>query len=141
MSGLSRLRREDDDPFGRARTLALAMACASAAVLVLAAVLVNGGPMAASVLRVVEGAEAAGAYVTVWVIADAVIRRIRLFGYHRRAAVLDVLRWAVAGLGTIGLLNTNGYLNFGFIVLIAWLIALVAIIVEFYRLSRLSCLS
>ncbi|SEL83636.1 hypothetical protein [Nonomuraea pusilla] len=135
-AGLSRLGRTGEDPFGRARTFAVGMVWVSAVALAARGALTEDLPMDSSVLQVVELAERAGSSITVWVIADAVIGRIRLFGRHGRAAFLDVLRWAVAAFGILVLPPAQAYLNDGYIVLIAWLMALVVLVLEFYRLSQ-----
>ncbi|MBB5774426.1 hypothetical protein [Nonomuraea jabiensis] len=138
-SGLLELRRSADDPFGRAGSFAVAMACIS---------LVATIPFGASddqavsfIANVIGIANTAGALITVWVSVDAVIRRIRPSGDLSRAALLDVLRWAVAVLGALSALAGYGYADLGLVVLIAWFSAIVALIAVLYRSASLPCFS
>ncbi|WP_344860510.1 hypothetical protein [Planomonospora alba] len=54
---------------------------------------------------------------------------------------LDVLRWAVAGMGALGALAGYGYAELGPAVLLAWFAAVVALIAVLYRSAGLPCLS
>ncbi|MGV9381435.1 hypothetical protein ACWDRB_36865 [Nonomuraea sp. NPDC003707] len=138
-SGLRQLQRSADDPFGRARSFAVAMACIS-----LVATIPFGGShdQAVSLFTHVIGiAHTAGALIAVWVSVDAVIRQIRPSGDLSRAALLDVLRWAVAGLGALGALVGYGYADLGLVLLIAWFVAIAALIAVLYHSAPLPCLS
>ncbi|MER5325793.1 hypothetical protein [Streptosporangium roseum] len=102
----------------------------------------SGYPLMALPIKHVIGiADTAGALIAVWLTAEAVIRRIRPCGDISRAALLDVLRWAVVSLGALGMLAGYGYSGLGLVPLIAWFAAIVALIVVLYRSARLPYLS
>ncbi|NRQ37122.1 hypothetical protein HII36_35600 [Nonomuraea sp. NN258] len=128
VAGLSSLRRSPADAFGVARGFAIAMICVSTLGLL-------GALQGVSAL-----AGTLGGLVTVWLIADAVIRRIRPEGEDFLATLLDVLRWAVAGLGALGLVAGYGLVPMGIVVVVAWFVALVALIAVLYRVAGLPCL-
>ncbi|MFE3455553.1 hypothetical protein ACFXJ8_42235 [Nonomuraea sp. NPDC059194] len=128
-SGLSQLQRSADDPFGRARIAAVAMACMSLVTMI------------ASDSQAIGIANTVGALIAVWLVVDAIIRRIRPSGEIARAALLDVLRWAVVGLGVLGLLAGYGYADLGPVTLVAWFASLVTLVVVLYRSARLPSLS
>lgn len=141
VSGLSQLQRSADGPFSRARSSAVVMVCVS-----LVAVVVPGAQsgyplMVLPVKHVIDIADTAGALIAVWLTVDAVIRRVRPCGDISRAALLDVLRWAVVGLGALGMLVGYGYTGLNPVLPIAWFAAVVALIVVLYRSARLPYLS
>ncbi|WP_406312911.1 hypothetical protein OHA77_30910 [Streptosporangium sp. NBC_01639] len=140
-SGLAQLQRSVDDPFGRARTFAIVMVCVSFGPMFASVVPWNYPLMVFPVKHVIGLANTAGALIAVWLSVDAIIRRIRPCGDTSRAALLDVLRWAVVGLGTLGILAGYGYANLGLVPLIAWFAAIAALIVVLYRSARLPYLS
>ncbi|MDP4504428.1 hypothetical protein [Nonomuraea turcica] len=141
VSGLSQLQRSADDSFARARSAAIVMVVASLVAMVPSGAHPSDAPMDFSVKHTIGTFGTAGALITIWLVADAVIRRIRPHGETSRAALLDVLRWAVVALGALGLLTAYGYADLGFVTPIAWFTALVALIVVLYRSARLPCLS
>ncbi|MEV4577971.1 hypothetical protein AB0K16_32465 [Nonomuraea jabiensis] len=138
-SGLLQLQRSADDPFDRAKSFAVAMVCIS---------LVATIPFGASrdqvgsfIAHVIGIAHTAGALIATWFSADAIIRQIRPSGDLSRAELLDVLRWAVAGLGALGTLAGYGYADLGPVVLIAWFAAIAGLIAVLYHSASLPCLS
>jgi hypothetical protein len=142
-SGLSQLQRSVDDPFSRARSMAAVMACVS-----FIAMIASGEPSSPAragspitVTQLIGIANTLGALIAVWLIAEAIIRRIRPCGDTSTAVLLDVLRWAVAGLGVLGMLAGYGYADLGPVTAIAWFATLVALIVVLYRSADLPYLS
>ncbi|MEV1248942.1 hypothetical protein [Nonomuraea sp. NPDC049750] len=142
-SGLSKLRRSLDDPFSRARSLAVAMACVS-----FIAMIASGERPSRSLAvspitftQLIGIANTLGALLAVWLIAEAIIRRIRPCGDISGAVLLDVLRWAVAVLGVLGMLAGYGYADLGPITAIAWFATVVALIVVLYRSAHSPYLS
>ncbi|GIH79299.1 hypothetical protein [Planobispora longispora] len=143
VSGLSWLRRsasDPDDPSGRAGSFAVAMVCVSF-VAMITPVNSTGAPAASVPAQLLGIAGTAGALITVWLIVDVVIRRMRPFGDVSRAALLDVLRWAVAGLGALGVLAGYGYAGLGAVMSVAWIVAIAALTVVLYRSARLPYLA
>ncbi|MGW3343560.1 hypothetical protein ACWDA3_09635 [Nonomuraea rubra] len=136
-TGLGQLRRSGDDLPGLAGRVAVAMAWVSAAAWLF--------PVAAdgeSVVRQVIGlANGGGGLVAVWLVAEVVIARLRASTREFGAGLLDVLRWAVSGLGAMALLIEYGYGDLGGTVVISWFGALVAMIVALYRWAHLPCLA
>ncbi|MEU8379984.1 hypothetical protein [Streptosporangium sp. NPDC048865] len=141
VSGLSQLRRSADDPFDRARFFAIATLCISLVAMVVSGTPSNGLLTFSPVEHGIGIANTAGALITVWLSVDAVIRRIRLHGDISRIALLDVSRWAVAGLGALGMLVGYGYADLGPVLAVAWFTAVAALIVMLYRSAHLPCLS
>ncbi|MFI6741241.1 hypothetical protein ACIBI9_50710 [Nonomuraea sp. NPDC050451] len=138
-SGLLQLQRSADDHFGRAGFFAVAMACISlVATIWFGASHDQAGSFIAHVIGI---AHTAGALIATWLSVDAVIRQIRPSGDLSRAALLDVLRWTVAGLGALSALAGYGYADLGTVVLIAWFAAILALIVMLYRSASLPCLA
>lgn len=142
-SGLSQLQRSLDDPFSWARSVAAVMACTSFAAMVASGE--HSSRVSAvspiTITQLIGIANTLGALIAVWLIAEALIRRIRPCGDVSRAALLDVLRWAVAGLGVLGMLPGYGYADLGPVTAIAWFATLVALIVVLYRSAHLPYLS
>ncbi|MER6575921.1 hypothetical protein [Nonomuraea sp. NPDC001023] len=129
-AGLLSLQRPGD-AFATARQWAFCMGLVS---LVPVAI----GPGTDEPIRLVIGfVGTAGPLITVWLIADALITAMRAHGDNSQAALLDVLRWAVAGLGAAGLLAGYGYAELSPVLLVAWFAALVVLIVVLYRSSGL----
>ncbi|WP_329089166.1 MULTISPECIES: hypothetical protein [unclassified Streptosporangium] len=141
VSGLSQLQRSADDPFGRARSFAVATLCASLAAMVVSGAPSNGLLTLSPVEHGIGIANTAGALITVWLSADAVIRQIRPRGDISRVALLDVLRWAVVSLGVLGMLVGYGYADLGPVLPVVWFAAVLALIVVLYRSAHLPCLS
>ncbi|MFF3442211.1 hypothetical protein [Streptosporangium sp. NPDC002721] len=141
VSGLSQLRRSADDPFDRARVFAVATLCASLVVMVVSGAPSNALLTLSPVEHGIGIAGTAGALITVWLSVDAVIKRIRPGGDIFRVVLLDVLRWAVAGLGALGMLAGYGYADLGPALAVAWFVAVTALIVTLYRSARLPYLS
>ncbi|MEV0195730.1 hypothetical protein [Nonomuraea sp. NPDC050691] len=137
VAGLSQLRRAAGDPFDRAESAAVAMVCVSLAAVVTSLM----GSVPEFVGDVVGLTCTAGALIAVWGIADAVIRRVRPAGETSRAALLDVLRWAVTGMGALGALAVHGYAGLGAVAGVACLTATVILIVVLYRSAGLPCLA
>ncbi|WP_433514908.1 hypothetical protein ACQP2T_04375 [Nonomuraea sp. CA-143628] len=142
-SGLLQLQRSVNDPFSRARSLAAAMACVS-----FIALIASGEPSSRSqadspipITQLIEIANTLGALLAVWLIAEAIIRRILPCGDTSGAALLDVLRWAVAVLGVLGTLAGYGYADLGPITAIAWFATVVALVVVLYRSAHSPYLS
>ncbi|MEU4224746.1 hypothetical protein AB0F17_10645 [Nonomuraea sp. NPDC026600] len=140
-AGLAELQRSVDDPFSRARSFAVAVACTS-----FVALIAFGEPSShpltvLSFSHVVGLVNTVGALVTVWLVVDAVIRRIRPYEDSSRVTLLDVLRWAVVSLGVLGLLSGYGYADLGVVTPIAWFATVVALIVVLYRSAGLPSLS
>ncbi|MEU0564871.1 hypothetical protein ABZ297_05665 [Nonomuraea sp. NPDC005983] len=134
-SGLSQLRRSGDDGFDRAHAMAVAMVWAEIAILILSAA--DDSP----VRRAIGAITAAGALIAVWLVVDPVVRRVRSGGNVSRAALLDVLRWAVVALGWPGVLAGYGYAVLGPVVTVAWFAAVVSLIVVLYASADLPYLS
>ncbi|MFI9593493.1 hypothetical protein [Nonomuraea sp. NPDC052265] len=130
-AGLLSLQRPGD-AFARARSWAFCMVPVS-----LVGVLASGAPMDEPVRQVIGVANTAGSLITVWLIADALMTRMRARGDNSQAALLDVLRWAVAGLGAAGLLAGYGYAELSPVLLVAWFAALVVLIIVLYRSAGL----
>ncbi|MFD2357346.1 hypothetical protein ACFSTC_60815 [Nonomuraea ferruginea] len=101
------LRRSAGDPFDLARTSVLAMVCLSAVAVFAGWVGPSLGTTPSPVVELIGVAEGVGGLVAVWLITDAVIRRIRSYGIASGVAVLDVLRWVVVGLGALGTLGRS----------------------------------
>ncbi|MEU4533605.1 hypothetical protein AB0G15_01945 [Streptosporangium sp. NPDC023825] len=141
VSGLSQLRRSAHDPFDRARFFAIATLCTSLVAMVVSGVPSNGLLTLSPVEHVIGIAKTAGALITVWLSVDAVIRRIRSRGDVSRVALLDVSRWAVAGLGALGMLVGYGYADLGPVLLVAWFAAVAVLIIALYRSAHLPYLS
>ncbi|MFI7699741.1 hypothetical protein [Nonomuraea sp. NPDC049480] len=140
-AGLSQLQRSAEDPFARARSIALVMFFLSFAAMI-DYDRGSGEHLTDSPVEHVIGlAGTAGALIAVWLTVEAVIRRLRSHEETSRAARLDVLRWAVAGLGVLGVPAGYGYAVLGPVTVIAWFAALVALIIVLYRSARLPCLS
>ncbi|SEG40289.1 hypothetical protein SAMN05444920_102892 [Nonomuraea solani] len=76
------------------------------------------------------------AFVTVWMVAGAIVERLRPQGDLAGAALLDVLRWAVLGLGTLAVLAGSGYVVLGQVALIAWFAAIAALVIVLYAWAR-----
>ncbi|MBG0814670.1 hypothetical protein [Planomonospora sp. ID82291] len=140
-SGASALRRTVDDPFSRVGLAAVTMVWTSLVIMATYFVDEDRPLMDSPVGHMMGVAGTVGALITVWLAADAVIRRIRFCGDVSRAGLLDVLRWAVAGLGALGVPAGYGYADPGVVLPIVWFAALVALIVVLYRAARLPCLS
>ncbi|AWS40088.1 hypothetical protein [Streptosporangium sp. 'caverna'] len=140
-SGLFQLQRSADDLFGRAGFFAVAMVCISLVAMLRLDMNPSYPLMVSSVKHVIGIAGTAGALIAVWLSVEAVIRRIRPCGDISGAALLDVLRWAVAGLGVLGILAEYGYADLGFVPAIAWFAAIVVLIVVLYRSAHLPYLS
>ncbi|MET8046226.1 hypothetical protein ABZU75_01375 [Streptosporangium sp. NPDC005286] len=140
-SGLFRLERSADDPFGRARLAAVAMACTSLVATIVSVADSSRTLSTSSLGEVIGLANTAGTLITVWLITDAIIRQIRPQGAISPAVLLDVLRWAVVGLGVLGTLVRHGYADLGIFALVAWFAAIVALIVVLYRSAHLPYLS
>ncbi|WP_371781342.1 hypothetical protein [Streptosporangium subroseum] len=97
--------------------------------------------MVSSIKHMIGIAGTTGALIAVWLSVEAVIRRIRPCGDISRAALLDVLRWAVAGLGALGILVGYGYADLVAVSGIAWFAAIAVLIVVLYRSAHLPYLS
>ncbi|MEU7748373.1 hypothetical protein [Nonomuraea sp. NPDC049158] len=142
-SGLSQLQRSLDDPFSRARSTTAVMACVSFIAMIASAE--YSGPSQGispiTITQLIGIANTLGALIAVWLIAEAIIRRIRPCGDISGAARLDVLRWAVAVLGVLGMLAGYGYADLGPVTAIAWFATLVALIVVLYRSAHSPYLS
>ncbi|MEU8320910.1 hypothetical protein AB0C33_21365 [Nonomuraea sp. NPDC048881] len=125
--GLLRLQRPGD-AFARAQAWAVGMIPVS-----LVAVFTGGTPTYEPIRYVIGTAATVGGLVTVWLIADALMTRMRSGGGGSQVPLLDVLRWAVAGLGTAGLLAGHGYSELSPVLLVGWFIVIVALVVVLYR--------
>lgn len=141
VSGLFRLERSADDPFGRARLAAAAMVCASLVATIVSVADSSRTLSTSSLGEMIGIANTAGTLITVWLITDAIIRRIRPQGAVSPAALLDVLRWVVVGLGVLVVLTRHGYADLGIFTLVTWVAAIVALIVMLYRSAHLPYLS
>ncbi|WP_030915806.1 hypothetical protein [Streptosporangium amethystogenes] len=141
VSGLFRLERSVDDPFGRARLAAVAMVCTSLVATIVSIADSSRTLSTSSLGEVIGIANTAGTLITVWLITDAIIRRIRPQGAISPVALLDVLRWLVVGLGVLGALVQHGYADLGLFALVAWFAAIVALIIVLYRSAHLPYLS
>jgi hypothetical protein len=139
-SGLSQLQRSADDPFSRARAFAVAMGCVALVAAVTSGPL-SGDHLMVSLRYAIGFADTVGALIGVWLAVEAIIRRIRPHGDLSKAAFLDVLRWAVIGLGVVGLLTGYGFADLGAVTLIAWFVTIVTLVVLLYRSAGLPYLS
>lgn len=140
-SGADRLRGG-----GAAMRAAVAMAGLSIAVLfvlgtsagVLTAVPVVGeAPSLAergSEAVVIGSLYSGGAFVTLWMVVDAVIVHVRAGGDVARAAWLDVLRWVVTGAGGLALLAALGYGRLAGAAVAVAFAALAALVVMLFRI-------
>lgn len=126
-AGLLSLRRPGD-AFAVARAWALCMAPVS-----LVAVFAGGVRADEPIKHVIGIAVTVGGLITVWLIVDALMMRMRSHGDSSQIALLDVLRWAVAGLGGAGLLAKYGYGELPPVLLAGWFAALVVLIAVLYR--------
>lgn len=140
-AGLIKLQRSAADSFSRAGFFAVAMACATFIAMFTSGVSSGSDRVADATVQVIGVVSTAGALVTVWMVVDAIIRRLRASGDTSKIALLDVLRWAVVGLGALGMLAGYGYAALGGFIAIAWFAAIVALVVVLYRSARLPCLS
>ncbi|MEU6739981.1 hypothetical protein [Streptosporangium sandarakinum] len=140
-SGLYRLRRSGDDPFATAWVSAVAMICVSFVILAVSSGVLGHDRTVSYFAQVIGIAGTVGAPLTVWLAVDAVIRRIRPGGETATADLLDVLRWAVAGLGAMAGPAQYGYVGLGTAVGVVWFAAVVSLIIVLYRSARLRCLS
>ncbi|NUW30054.1 hypothetical protein HTZ77_01205 [Nonomuraea sp. SMC257] len=136
-SGLAQLRRSADDGFDRAHGMAVAMVWVEIASFTLSI----AGPSDSPVRRAVGALIAAGALAAVWLVADPVVRRVRSGGDASRAALLDVLRWAVVALGWPGVLAEYGYAALGPVVTVACFATVLSLIVVLYASAGLASLS
>ncbi|YCK33119.1 hypothetical protein ACNF49_03150 [Actinomadura sp. ATCC 39365] len=118
------------DAFARARTSAGCMVPVS-----LVAVFMGGEPTDGPIKDVIGIAATAGALIAVWLIVDAFMIHLRSSGDTSQVALLDVLRWAVAGLGAAGLLAGHGYAELSPVLLAGWFAALVVLVVMLFRLA------
>ncbi|HUR06302.1 MAG TPA: hypothetical protein VM347_27395 [Nonomuraea sp.] len=91
--------------------------------------------------QVIGLANTAGALVTVWLVVDAIIGRIRPFEDSSRVALLDMLRWAVVSLGVLGMLSGYGYADLGLVTPVAWFATVVTLVVVLHRSAGLPYLS
>ncbi|MFI6993770.1 hypothetical protein [Nonomuraea wenchangensis] len=126
-AGLLSLQRPGD-AFAVAHAWAVYMVPVS-----LVAVFADGVPTDEPVKHVIGIAVTVGGLITVWLIVDALMIRMRSRGDSSQVALLDVLRWAVAGLGGVGLLARYGYAELSPVLLVGWFAALVVLIVVLYR--------
>ncbi|GAB2482453.1 hypothetical protein GCM10027187_57580 [Streptosporangium sandarakinum] len=140
-SGLFRLRRSGDGPFAAAWVSAVAMVYVSFAILTVSSGVLGYDRTVSYFAQVISVAGTAGALLTVWLAVEAVIRRIRPAGETATADLLDVLRWAVAGLGALAALAQYGYVGLETAVGIVWFAAVISLIIVLYRSARLRCLS
>ncbi|MEV4835473.1 hypothetical protein AB0K05_13180 [Nonomuraea sp. NPDC049486] len=131
------LRRSAGDPFDLARTSVLAMVCLSAVAVFAGWVGPSLGSTPSPVVELIGVAEGVGGLVAVWLITDAVIRRIRSYGIASGVAVLDVLRWVVVGLGALGTPAGLGYTALGPVVAVGWFACLAALLLMLYRSAKL----
>jgi hypothetical protein len=138
-AGLVQLGKSLDDPFNRVAISAVTMVCVSFVALI--APVASDSIATSPITHLIGLANALGALVTVWLAVDAVIGRIRTGADTSMAGSLDLLRWAVAGLGLLGTLAGYGYATLGQVTLIAWFAAVVALVIALYRSARLPCLS
>ncbi|MET8984070.1 hypothetical protein ABZW49_01345 [Nonomuraea wenchangensis] len=114
--------------FAVARAWALCMVPVS-----LVAVFAEGVRTDEPIKQVIGIAVTVGGLITVWLIVDALMIRMRSSGDSSQVALLDVLRWAVAGLGGAGLLARYGYGELSPVLLVGWFAALVVLIAVLYR--------
>jgi hypothetical protein len=135
-SGLWQLRISPGDSFDRVHSVAIFMVCVSTI-----AIFSGWGSSDDVATRLIGLLNTVGALIAVWVVAGVVIGRVRSCGESSRAALLDVLRWAVAGLGVLGLLAGYGFAVLGSVTVVVWFAALVAVVVVLYRSAELPCLS
>ncbi|MEU6722937.1 hypothetical protein ABZ917_04385 [Nonomuraea wenchangensis] len=126
-AGLLSLQRPGD-AFAVARAWAVCMAPVS-----LVAVFADGVRADEPITHVIGIAVTVGGLITVWLIVDALMIRMRSHGDSSQVALLDVLRWAVAGLGGAGLPARYGYGELSSVLLVAWFAALAVLIVVLYR--------
>ena len=140
-AGLADLQRSVEDPFSRARSFAFVMACVSFVAMVASGERSSHPLTVFSFSQVLGLATTVGALVTVWQVVEAMIGRIRPHAEISRTALLDVLRWAVVGLGALGLLSGYGYADLGVVTTVAWFASVVALIVVLYGSAGLPSLS
>ncbi|MEU9834566.1 hypothetical protein AB0D67_23805 [Streptosporangium sp. NPDC048047] len=140
-SGLFRLCRSGDDPFAAAWVSAVAMICVSFAIMTVSGGVLGYGRTASLFAQVLDIAGTAGGLIAVWLAVEAVIRRIRPHGETAMADLLDVLRWAVAGVGAFTLLARYGYVGLGAVVVVVWFAVFISLVIVLYRSARLRCLS
>lgn len=129
-SALDRLRGPVGEPFDRARAVALLMVCVSA--IDQLAVLNAGDLEPTAAVQVIGYTDNLGGITAVWLIADAVVRRLRADGHGSRAAVVDVLRWIVTALSVLGTMAGLGYAALGPALAVVWFISLAALVVILY---------
>lgn len=139
-SGLGHLQRSGTDPFGRAGTAAVTMICVSLVAVLSGGTRPGSGLLDSPIAYLSALAASVGGLITVWLIVDAVLRQVRRYEDHPRLALLDTLRWGMAGLGALGILAGYGYADFGAEAAIAWFATVVALVVVLYRLADLPCL-
>lgn len=132
-AGLAELQRSDDDPFSRARIFAIAVACASCVTMIASGARSSHPLTFFSFSHMIGLANTAGALVTVWLVVDAILGRIRPYEDSSRVALLDVLRWAAVSLGVLGILSGYGYADLGVVTPIAWFATIVTLVVVLYR--------
>ncbi|WP_188194823.1 hypothetical protein [Nonomuraea sp. SYSU D8015] len=140
-AGASRLQRSPEGPFARAEAAAMVMIFVSLAALLSPSPGAGRGVTESAAEHVIEVVDTLGSLIALWLVVEAVVRRLRSCGKTSRAARLDVLRWAVAGLGALALPAGYGYAIPGPATAIAWFTALVVLIVMLIRSARLPCLS
>jgi hypothetical protein len=138
-AGLVESGKSLDDPFNRAAIYACLMVCVSFVALI--APVASDSIATSPITHLIGLVNALGALVAVWPAVDAVIGRIRTGEDTSAAGPLDLLRWAVVGLGLLGTLAGYGYAALGQVTLIAWFAAVVALVIVLYRSARLPCLS
>ncbi|MET8007212.1 hypothetical protein [Nonomuraea glycinis] len=137
--GLGQLRRSPTDPFGRAGTAAVTMACVSLVALLSKGVRTSS--LLENPLAHLSGfADTVGALITVWLIVDAVLRRIRRSEAHAKLTLIDVLRWLMVGLGVLGLMDGYSPVDFGAEVGVAWFAATAALVITLYSVGDRPCL-
>ncbi|MFG1946128.1 hypothetical protein [Nonomuraea sp. NPDC048826] len=129
-SSLARLGSAGD-LFSRAAAFALGMVCLSTVALYASGVRASLGAGASPVIQLIGLAENVASLVGLWLVAEAVVRRLRLA--DRPAAALDVLRWALAGLGVLDLLDDFGHVEPGPVVPVAWGAGFLALLVMLHR--------
>lgn len=137
--GLGQLRRSPTDPFGRAGTAAVTMACVSLVALLSKGVRTSSlleNPLA----HLSAFADTVGALIAVWLIVDAVLRRIRRSEAHAKLTLIDVLRWLMVGLGVLGLMDGYSPVDFGAEVDVAWFAATAALVITLYSVADRPCL-
>lgn len=140
-AGLGQLRRSPTDPFGRASTAALTMVCISLVAVLSKGVRTNSSLLDSPLAHLSAFAGTVGALITVWLIVDAILRQIRHAEAHSKLTVVDVLRWLMVGLGTLGIMDGYGSVDFGVEIGIAWFATVVALVVVLYSLADRPCLA